>query len=163
MKYLMARKRDIANGPGIRTSIWFSGCNRRCPNCFNPQGWDFNAGKDFTEKARENFVKLGMKEEIVGFSILGGEPLSQGEDMLEFVKILEDTGKNIWMWTGYTYEDLDDLQKEIVSHVDVLVDGPFVQELHSPDLRFRGSSNQRLIKTKETKLQGQIVIAEQYY
>ena len=159
MNYISARKKDIANGPGVRVSLWVSGCTHRCLNCFNPEGWDFNAGKPLTQVAIDNFIALGKSEDIAGFSILGGEPLQQSADILDFMRQLRAVpNKTIWMWTGYCFEDLNKDQLEIVKYVDVLVDGPFVDALKNPNLRYRGSTNQRLIDVPATLQQGSIVL-----
>ena len=152
MRYFKARSEDISNGPGIRVSIWVQGCNRHCPECFNPETWDFNGGKLFNDKIKKQFLDLANKDKIVGFSILGGEPLQQGDDMLDLVKSMKEQypNKTIWMWTGYKYEDLNNKQLEIISYIDVLVDGEFISNQKSPNERFKGSSNQRIIDVKKT-------------
>lgn len=160
MRYFKARSEDIANGPGIRTSIWLCGCSRHCKGCFNQQLADFNAGKLLTPQAMKKFVHLGVSnKEVVGFSILGGEPLEQNVDeMMAFMKMLRDTNKTIWIWTGYVYEELTAEQKRIVSMSDVLVDGPFIQEKRNPKLQFRGSSNQRIIDVKTSIKCGKVIL-----
>lgn len=151
MNYISARVRDVANGPGIRASIWLSGCSRRCEDCFNPEAWSFDAGKELTPQAIKKFASFGYSEGIAGFSILGGEPLQQYVmEMLSFMEELRKVGKPIWMWTGYTFEELSYDQKEIVKLVDVLVDGPFEKDKFDPNLKFRGSSNQRIIDVQAT-------------
>lgn len=151
MRYLSARNRDVANGPGIRASIWLSGCSRHCEDCFNPEAWDFNAGKELTPQAIDKFTSFGYPEGIAGFSILGGEPLQQYVmEMIPFMESLQKVGKPIWMWTGYMFEELSYDQMEIVKHVDVLVDGPFEKDKFDPSLKFRGSSNQRIIDVQAT-------------
>jgi anaerobic ribonucleoside-triphosphate reductase activating protein len=152
MRYFKARSEDISNGPGIRVSIWVQGCNRHCPECFNPETWDFNGGKLFNDKIKKQFLDLANKDKIVGFSILGGEPLQQGDDMLDLVKSMKEQypNKTIWMWTGYKYEDLNNKQLEIINYIDVLVDGEFISNQKSPNERFKGSSNQRIIDVKKT-------------
>lgn len=162
MRYRLIRSEDIANGPGIRVSIYVQGCNRHCPNCFNPETWDFNGGKLFTNNIKVQFLELAKPKKIVGFSILGGEPLQQGKDMLDLVKSMkkEYPDKSIWMWTGYKYEDLNDEQLEIISHIDVLVDGEFIEAQKCPNKRFRGSLNQRIIDIHKTLKNGTITIHE---
>jgi anaerobic ribonucleoside-triphosphate reductase activating protein len=152
MKYALIRSEDIANGPGIRVSIYVQGCNHHCPGCFNPETWDFNGGRIFNRRVKIQFLELAKNKNIVGFSILGGEPLQQDEDMLDLVKSMKEEypDKTIWMWTGYKYEDLDDKQREIVSYIDVLVDGKFIKEQKCPNKPFKGSSNQRIIDIKKT-------------
>lgn len=161
MRYAKIRSEDISNGPGIRVSIWVQGCNRHCPGCFNPETWDFNGGNLFTRRTKIQFLALAQEKKIVGFSILGGEPLQQGKDMLDLVKSIKEhyPNKTIWMWTGYKYEDLNDEQLEIISYIDVLVDGEFVESQKCPGKRFKGSSNQRIIDIKKTLEVGQIQLS----
>lgn len=161
MRWAKIRTEDIANGPGIRVSLYVQGCNRHCKNCFNPETWDFNGGQIFNRRVLYQFIEAIKKKNIVGVSILGGEPLDQGEDMLKLINVLRKefgTTKTIWMWTGYVYEDLDDLQKEIVRNLDVLVDGPFQEENKCPGKRFKGSSNQRIIDIPATITNGKVTL-----
>lgn len=161
MRYMSARKRDIANGPGIRASIWVAGCNHHCEDCFNPEAWSFDAGKELTPQAIEKFTSFGYPESIAGFSILGGEPLQQNPiEMLSFIESLKKVGKPIWMWTGYILERLNYDQTEIVKQIDVLVDGPFEKDKFDPSLKFRGSSNQRIIDVSATFRYNKIKILE---
>lgn len=151
MNYIAVRKRDIANGPGIRASIWVSGCTNQCADCFNQEAWDFKAGKELTKARIETFANFGKPNIVKGFSILGGEPLQQNhDDMLYFIKRLRQINKPIWIWTGYIFENLDDYQLDIVKEADVLIDGPFDKNKADPSLQFRGSSNQRIIDIKQT-------------
>lgn len=161
MRFLKIRSEDISNGPGIRVSIWVQGCNRHCPGCFNPETWDFDGGRLFNRRVKIQFLDLAKDKKIVGFSILGGEPLQQGKDMLDLVKSMKEEypDKTIWMWTGYKYEDLDDEQLEIVSYVDILVDGEFINAQKCPGKRFKGSSNQRIIDVKKTLEMGKIQLS----
>lgn len=162
MRFFKARDVDVANGPGIRATIWLCGCSRHCKGCFNQELADFNAGSLLTPSRMKNFAEIGKKnKEIVGYSILGGEPLEQDKhEMLQLLRMLKNPKKTIWMWTGYTYENLTEDQIEIVKIVDVLVDGPFIEELKNPNLRFRGSSNQRIIDIKETLKSGSVKTME---
>ena len=158
MRFAQIRKEDISNGPGIRVSLFVQGCNRHCDGCFNPETWDYNGGKIFNRRIQELFLDLGKEKRITGFSILGGEPLDQDEHMLELIKQIKERypDKTIWMWTGYTYEELTDKQMEIVKLLDVLVDGPFIISKRCPNKRFRGSMNQRIIDIKKTIKSGTI-------
>lgn len=164
MRVAKIRQEDIANGPGVRVSIWVQGCNRHCPGCFNPETWDFNGGRLFNRRVKIQFLELARPKRIVGFSILGGEPLQQGEDMLDLVKSMKEEfpDKSIWMWTGYKYEDLDDKQLEIVSYIDVLVDGEFIEAQKSPNKKFKGSGNQRIIDIKKTLEKGEITLSDMF-
>ena len=158
MRFAQIRKEDISNGPGIRVSLFVQGCNRHCDGCFNPETWDYNGGRIFNRRIQELFLDLGKEKIITGFSILGGEPLDQDEHMLELIKQIKERypDKTIWMWTGYTYEELSDMQMEIVKLLDVLVDGPFIISKRCPNKRFRGSMNQRIIDIKKTLKSGTI-------
>ena len=124
MRWAKIRTEDIANGPGFRVSIYVQGCNNHCPGCFNPETWDFEGGREFNNAVKNKFLELGKSKKIAGFSILGGEPLQQGKDMLDLVKEIKETypDKTILMWTGCVYEELTPEQLEIVKYVDVLID-----------------------------------------
>ncbi len=163
MNYAQIRKYDVANGVGIRTTLFVSGCHFNCPGCFNKEYQDYNYGNEFTEEEMQKFIDLGNNKNIAGYSFLGGEPLDQINDdtLLKTVKaIKEQTDKNIWMWTGHTYENLNEKQKEIVKYVDVLVDGQFIEAKKNMKLAFRGSENQRIIDVQKTLAEGKIVIWE---
>ena len=158
MKYAQIRDQDIGNGEGIRTSLFVTGCNLKCPGCFNVNYQDFCFGLDWNELIQDEFIQLGCVEYIDGYSILGGEPLLQGREMLSLIKgIKAISNKSIWMWTGFRFEELNEMQRSIVSEVDVLVDGPFIEAMHRKDLIFKGSSNQRIIDIKKTLLQEEVV------
>ena len=158
MKYAQVRSNDIANGPGIRVTLFVTGCPFRCAGCFNEAYQDFGFGREWSKRTQEWYVSLGEPSYIDGYSILGGEPLAQGIEMIELLKtIKEKTGKSIWMWTGYRFEDLNELQHKILDFVDVLVDGGFVENHFQPRLQFMGSTNQRLIKIQETLRAGRVI------
>ncbi len=153
MRYNLVRKMDISNGPGVRVSIFMQGCSFHCKNCFNPETWDFNGGKEFTDKTIEEVLDLCNKDYVKGLSILGGEPMNptniEGTTKLAKAFKKEYPNKNIWVWSGYNFEkDLKD--KEVLNYVDVLVDGQYKEELHSPILKWRGSSNQRVIDVQKS-------------
>ena len=157
MRYAQIRETDIANGVGIRTSLFVQGCPLHCPNCFNEEFQDFSGGREWNETIQQKFIDLGKRSFIVGYSILGGEPMAQDEQMLNLLQaIKKQTGKSIWMWTGYTFETLTDFQKSMLPYLDYLVDGRFVEELKDPKLRFRGSSNQRIINVPRTLETGKL-------
>lgn len=153
---------DISNGEGIGVSIFTQGCNRHCRNCFNPETWDFNGGQEWNEYIEKQFIKLCKKDYVTHISILGGEPLQQESDLMNLlIKIREDVKKPIWLWTGYSYEELQNNYPEklaIVILCDVLIDGEFIQELADPTLLFRGSSNQRVINVQESLKTQDIVL-----
>ena len=161
MRFAKIRSQDIANGPGIRVSIWVQGCNRHCPHCFNPETWDFDGGRLFNRRVKIQFLELAQNKSIVGFSILGGEPLQQGSDMLDLVQSMkkEYPDKTIWMWTGYKYEELDENQLEIIKYIDILVDGAYIEAQKCPGKRFKGSSNQRIIDVQKTLEMGEIQLS----
>lgn len=165
MRWAKIRTEDIANGPGFRVSIYVQGCNNHCPGCFNPETWDFEGGREFNNAVKNKFLELGKSKKIAGFSILGGEPLQQGKDMLDLVKEIKETypDKTIWMWTGCVYEELTPEQFEIVKYVDVLIDGRFDAKLKSLRSRYKGSSNQRVIDIAKTLKEGKCVLHELNY
>lgn len=147
MNYIGLNKYDTANGPGIRVSLFVSGCTLCCKGCFNKESWKFNAGLPFTETVKQDIIKELKNPWISGFSLLGGDPLEPKlhSEVLDLVKSIksEVPEKDIWLWTGRLYEDEKD--NEILNYVDVLIDGPFIQELKDSNLRYRGSSNQKII------------------
>ena len=165
MRWAKIRTEDIANGPGFRVSIYVQGCNNHCPGCFNPETWDFEGGREFNNAVKNKFLELGKSKKIAGFSILGGEPLQQGKDMLDLVKEIKETypDKTIWMWTGCVYEELTPEQLEIVKYVDVLIDGRFDAKLKSLRSRYKGSSNQRVIDIAKTLKEGKCVLHDLHY
>ena len=151
MNYGRIKKHDIANGPGVRVSLFVSGCRNHCEGCFNPETWDFDYGEPFTQKTEREIIEALRPSWIQGLSILGGEPTEEENAavLIPFLKrvraVLPD--KDIWLYSGYTYEALRD--KEILTLVDVLVDGPFLLEQKDAGLAFRGSRNQRIIDLRE--------------
>ena len=152
MRYNLIRKMDISNGPGVRVSIFMQGCQFHCKNCFNPETWDFNGGKEFTEKTINKVLELSEKDEVKGLSILGGEPMHPVniEGTTKLAKAFKEKfpEKDIWAWSGFRYEDLKD--KEVLKYIDVLVDGTYKDELHDPTLKWKGSSNQRVVDIKKS-------------
>jgi anaerobic ribonucleoside-triphosphate reductase activating protein len=151
MNYAEIKKVDIANGPGVRVSLFVSGCRNHCKGCFNPETWDFDYGRPFTRETEDEIIEALRPSWIQGLSILGGEPTEEENAavLIPFLKrvraVLPD--KDIWLYSGYTYEALRD--KEILTLVDVLVDGPFLLEQKDAGLAFRGSRNQRIIDLRE--------------
>ena len=160
MRYNLIRKMDISNGPGVRVSIFMQGCNFHCKNCFNSETWDFEGGKEFTDDTVNKVLDLSNKDHIVGLSILGGEPMHPVniEGTTKLAKAFKEKypNKDIWVWSGFRYEDLKG--KDVFKYIDVLVDGQYVDELHNPTLKWRGSSNQRVIDIKETLKNNDIVL-----
>lgn len=134
------------DGPGFRTAIYMAGCKHKCPGCHNPGSWDFNSGK---EMSLEEIVSI-VRTEDFDVTITGGDPLCSPFSTLQLVKSIKEAGYAIWLYTGYVYEDIirNDELKEILNYIDVVVDGPFIESKKDLDLKFRGSSNQRIIHIK---------------
>ena len=158
MRYNLIRKMDISNGPGVRVSIFMQGCSFHCKNCFNPETWDFEGGQEFTEDTINKVLELSDKKEVKGLSILGGEPMhpTNIEGTTKLAKAFKEKypEKNIWAWSGFKYEDIKN--NDVFNYIDVLVDGQYKDELHDPTLKWRGSSNQRVIDIKEGKKQNKV-------
>ena len=158
------RKMDISNGPGVRVSIFMQGCSFHCKNCFNPETWDFKSGTEFTDETIDKIIDLANNDYIKGLSILGGEPMHpnniKGTTKLakKFKEIYPD--KTIWVWSGFLFDrDLKD--KEVLNYIDVLVDGRYEDELHDFTLKWKGSSNQRVIDVKKTLKNNKIVLLKE--
>lgn len=163
MKYNLIRSMDIADGPGIRVSIFMQGCEFHCKNCFNSETWDFDKGTEFTSETIDTVLNLCKEKEIKGLSILGGEPMhpKNVEATTRLAKAFKEKypEKNVWMWSGFEFDKaLKD--KEAMKYIDVLVDGRYVDELHNPKLKWKGSSNQRVIDVQKSLNEGQIVLYE---
>lgn len=161
MKYNKIRKMDIADGPGVRVSIFMQGCSFNCKNCFNPETHDFTGGKEFTEETINRVLELCDKDYVKGLSILGGEPMHPKniEGTTELAKCFKKKfpEKNLWVWSGFTF-DKDLKNKEALKYIDVLVDGQYVDELHNPKLEWRGSSNQRVIDVQQSLKANKVVL-----
>ena len=171
MNYADIKQYDVANGPGIRISLFVSGCNHHCKGCFNEEAWDFNYGTPFTDETIDTIIKYLNSPHIAGLTLLGGEPMEpqNQEALLPLVKRVREVygnKKNIWCYTGYVL-DRDLLgesrakcehTRELLENLDVLVDGPFVEDLKNLTLKFRGSSNQRIINVPETLKTNNIVL-----
>ena len=172
MHYGVIKTYDVANGPGVRVSLFVSGCTNACKNCFQPETWDFLYGKEYTQETQEYIIQSLSAPYIQGLTLLGGEPfeLSNQEVLVTLLREVRKRvpNKNIWCFTGFTLDqDLVEGGKrygkdtdEMLSMIDVLVDGRFVEELKDITLRFRGSSNQRLIDLKQSKAEHKIVLFE---
>ena len=158
MNYAEIKNLDIANGPGLRVSLFVSGCTHHCKGCFNPESWNFNYGQPFTEATQEHLLELLENEHIRGLSLLGGEPFEPANqaELLTFLRKVRARfpKKDIWCYSGYLF-DVDlveggrvytEVTDEMLSYIDVLVDGEFVEELKDITLKFRGSSNQRILE-----------------
>ena len=139
----------MADGPGLRTSVYCAGCAHHCPGCHNPQSWDFAGGREVDV---DEILEIIKADEFSNVTFSGGDPLYQVEAFTELARLIkEETGKNIWCYTGFTYEEIikDERLSQILPYIDTLVDGPYIEELRDTDLHFRGSSNQRIIHLKE--------------
>lgn len=161
MNFAQIRKYDVANGPGIRTTIFVTGCTHKCPNCFNEEYQDFNFGDSWTRKETDEVIEDLKLDEVKGLTVLGGEPFQNEVDLLQVLRdIKKEVQKEIWIFSGYTYEEIlkDQDKKKLLEECDVLVDGRFVEALKDLSLRFRGSSNQRIIDIKKSLEANEVVL-----
>lgn len=172
MNYATIKWCDIANGEGVRVSLFVSGCTHRCKNCFNEVAWDFSYGEPFDETVKQKIYEALSSDYIAGLSLLGGEPLEpqNQEGLFGFVKEVKRRfpQKSIWCYTGYVFDEktgeitarqkVTPITKELISLFDILVDGPYVEELKDIRLKFRGSSNQRVIDVQKTLKEGKLVL-----
>ena len=173
MHYCNIKPCDIADGPGVRVTLFVSGCRNHCKNCFQPETWAFDYGEPFTEAVEDKLLQALSPAYIQGLTLLGGEP-GEAENQRGLIPFLrrvrrDAPNKTIWCYSGFTWEQLTgqepsrcrcEVTDEFLSLLDVLVDGPFVEELHDITLLFRGSSNQRLIHVPSTLRSGQISLWE---
>ena len=173
MNYAEIKYNDIANGEGVRTSLFVSGCRHHCKNCFNEITWDFGYGKEFTDEVKEKIFEATTPDWINGLSLLGGEPF-EPENQSGLLDLLRDfherfPKKDVWCYSGFTFEEITgqsesksraftDISTELLRNIDILVDGRYVEALHDIRLKFRGSSNQRVIDVKKTFEQNEIVL-----
>ena len=162
MHFGAIKEYDIANGEGVRVSLFVSGCRNHCKGCFQPETWDFNYGEEFTEETESQIIEMLDDENIDGLSVLGGDPM-EPENRVPLTSFLWKVKayypkKTVWLYTGYLYEQLSDLS--IMEYIDVLVDGRFIEEQKDITLVFRGSSNQRIIDVRKTREEGEIALYE---
>ena len=161
MNYIKITKNDIANGPGVRCVLWVAGCKVHCDGCHNKQTWDFNTGKLFDENAKNELFEALNQPYIKGITFSGGNPMDQPYEIFLLAKEIKEKfpNKDIWLYSGYTYEQICQVGErlKVLFYVDVLVDGPYIKEQRDLTLTFRGSSNQRLIDVKETLKQSKII------
>lgn len=166
MKYAKIRKMDISNGEGVRVSLFVQGCSFHCKNCFNPETWDFNKGKEFTTAEIQKIIELANKDYIAGLSVLGGEPLHNNnvDEVFHIVATFKEKfpNKDIWLWTGFKFEDAikDSKRKSILCNIDVLIDGQFEEDKKDLTLKWRGSSNQRVIDCKKSLAENKVILKE---
>lgn len=162
MNYAKLNKTDIANGSGVRVSLFVSGCTRHCKGCFNPEAWDFDYGQEFTPDTLREILDALKPDHIAGLTILGGEPLEEKNyaTVKAIARLVKKRypNKTIWLYTGYVYEDVREWS--LMDLVDILVDGEFVEELKDITLRFRGSKNQRIIDVKKSRKADSVVLWE---
>lgn len=146
------------DGPGLRTSVYFAGCEHHCPGCHNPATWPMTAGEDMSIDSVMDIVRYNDFD--VTFS--GGDPFYQAEAILPLAKEIKACGKTIWCYTGFRFEELDKVPaaQELLEYIDVLIDGPFVESLKDRTLRFRGSANQRLIDLNKSRATGSIILLD---
>lgn len=165
LKILKTQQYDVINGPGIRCSIWLSGCSNHCLKCWSPQTWDATKGIEY-KKCKKEILECINNPKIDGISILGGDPFywlfnentEAQEELKDLLQVCNDTNKPVWLWTGYTYEKVNKLHSDYLSYLDVLVDGPFIMELKDLNLYWRGSSNQRIINVQESLKNNEIIL-----
>lgn len=174
MNYATIKPVDIANGPGVRVSLFVSGCTHRCKGCFNEEAWDFQFGKPFTEDVQKQLLSSLDHDYIEGLTLLGGEPMepSNQESLLPFIKTVREhlPGKTIWCFTGYDFEKdilgkmmkTSAVTRELIPLFDVMVDGKFVAEKKNLSLKFRGSENQRVLNVKKSLEEGRGVWMEEF-
>ena len=172
MHYGEIKERDIANGIGVRVSLFVSGCTNRCEGCFNKQTWDFNFGEPYTKKTQDKIIELLKPDFVTGLTLLGGEPFEpkNQEELLKLTNRVKNElpQKNIWCYTGFTLERLlneedychSPFTLELLDNIDVLVDGKFEENKKNIRLKFRGSENQRLIDMNKTRSMGKIMLLE---
>lgn len=183
MRFASMRNLDISNGEGVGVSLFVQGCDRHCFNCFNSDTWDFNGGKEWTEETKNKFIKLIDRPYINRISVLGGEPLAEQnlDEVLSLIKEIRISfpAKTIWLYTGFCWNDImcsfaglqadyvvldkKDIEawekrKKIISNIDILVDGEYIDEQKDLSLRFRGSKNQRVIDVKQSLAQNKVVL-----
>ena len=172
MNYAMLKKRDVADGIGVRVSLFVSGCTHHCKGCFNEETWDFNYGSPFDESGEKEIMEALAPGYIRGLTVLGGEPMEKVNQraLLPFIKKVRETypQKDIWFYSGYTFDTeltgegraVCEVTAELLSYIDVLVDGEFIEEQKNLRLRFRGSENQRIIDVKASLSSGKTVLYE---
>lgn len=165
MNYAKVNMFDVANGLGIRVTLYVSGCKFHCPDCFNRETWDYTFGKPYTSQTESMILNRLNNDNFAGLTIIGGDPLWQSdEDIQSLIELCDKVhvlNKNVWIWSGYTWEELvelNDIKLELVKHTDVFVDGRFEKKLKDLSLAWRGSSNQRVIDVVNTLKQKKVIL-----
>lgn len=165
MYYSKIKVNDVANGPGLRISLFTSGCTHHCKGCFQPETWNFNNGEPYTSDVQKNIIEKSRSKYIAGLSLLGGDPLDNVEGILTLLKEYREVfgnTKTIWLWTGYLFEEIisDEQMSKVLPFVDVIIDGQFIEDLKDITLKYKGSKNQRVIDIQKTMKTGSIVLYE---
>lgn len=162
LNYASIKKFDVANSPNVGCTLFVSGCTHHCKGCFNSEAQSFSYGNEFTRDVEDLFILYAKNPNIININILGGEPFQQDtKQMASFLsRLVDEVGKPIWIWSGYTFEQIMSMPEraKLLKYVDILIDGKFELDKRDITLRFRGSSNQRVIDIKETLRRGEIII-----
>ena len=164
MKYAQIREMDVTNGNGIGVALFTQGCPYHCKNCFNPETWDFNKGTDWTKETENKIIELLKPEYITRLTILGGEPLIERniEPLIALLKRVKGVypDRQVWLYTGGDFEVLEGLYEGIFQYIDILIDGRYIDDLRDYKLKWRGSSNQRVIDVQKSLKEGEIILYE---
>ena len=164
MKYAQIREMDVTNGNGIGVALFTQGCPYHCKNCFNPETWDFDKGTDWTKETEDKIIELLKPEYITRLTILGGEPLIERniEPLTALLKRVKSIypDKQVWLYTGGDFEVLEGLYEGIFQYIDILIDGRYIDDLRDYKLKWRGSSNQRVIDVQKSLKEGEIILYE---
>jgi anaerobic ribonucleoside-triphosphate reductase activating protein len=165
MYYSKIKFNDVANGPGLRLSLFTSGCTHHCKGCFQPETWNFKNGEPFTLETQKYIIEKSENKYIAGLSLLGGDPLDNVDGILPLLQEYRKTfaaTKSIWLWTGYLFEEIlkDDLKSEVLPFIDVIIDGKFEENLKDITLKYKGSTNQRVIDVKKSVETHTVVLYE---
>lgn len=165
MYYSKIKFNDVANGPGLRLSLFTSGCTHHCKGCFQPETWNFKNGEPFTLETQKYIIEKSKNKYIAGLSLLGGDPLDNVDGILPLLQEYRKTfaaTKSIWLWTGYLFEEIlkDDLKSKVLPFIDVLIDGKFEENLKDITLKYKGSTNQRVIDVKKSVDTHKVILYE---
>lgn len=172
MNYLKIDNCNMNNGDGLRCVVWLSGCDHKCPGCFNPETWDMNNGDPFTQEQIDYILSYVAQDWCSGLTLTGGDPLCQDPDgIVQLTKLCQEVhklNKDVWLWTGYTWENIrfkflqhpDSNFANLIYNIDILVDGPFIESMKDPNIHWRGSRNQRVIDVQASYPTGQIYLKE---